>query len=1242
LNSITECYGLENIILHHSFKQVKGRTLKISCRERTHVGGKNGAGKTSILQLIPAFFGEEPERIVTRASGRDSFLGYYLPNLQSLVIFEYRRHSGLCCAVLYRHPQGKLCYRFVEGGVEDSFFLPEIREKLKNGATNDVVFQSLREAGVRVSAMIDTIMDYRAIIQRNPKLLKRQPAEAKRLRALANDYGLGGPSSHMSHIDRLTHVVLNKNRLLSSFKTMICETMFEIHLNKRPTILYERDLVNDIRSIKAFEKEESAIRECLLKDAERKGIYEQAARTVNRLRETVQEQEELKAELIGQKEELIFKMDEEKTEFSEKDGRLGKDISDTSHELDTRNTYLNKIFEQRDEYEDEGLPDLDQELNNLDEYRRKFRKAEQDLDTLTSKFSELESEHERNVRKIELEFEREQAQRQEKIQLADKALVKAVHAHEQTLSRLDNDLIKEESDYRESRHTKRSELDSERVRLETRRDNPSQTSEEQSQILEAEQALSLLKEGQVTLQEDRANAISKHEQACRNRSKAQESLKVAGDSVERLDSEFEELQRHLTPDADSWLAKLRVDDPRWGDGLAKVINPELVMRKDLNPVLSGTDTNTLMGWSLETDHLPTPPFAVSEDQIQARLEEKDQERRRARKVLDEAETYAGKCNGRFSEIGQEVEQIESQLTIHGNQIGNAQKHLSNVRRYVDEAMQQRKESIERELESVKEKLTEFDQETKKALKAIRDRFSRQRLEYLAQWSDKKAELTNEIDNLVELAEQAQKEFTERKKTLNKAYERHLKNEGVDPAEVKATREKKEGLELRIEKIEGSQSKVFEYRNWRKQEWSCVETLQTEFSTREKELETLKLQRNEITSAYKKAEKEASDQLQIYSKRIGCIKQDIEDAETILFKFEGADSGTIELPGNLKSLTEQLQDAYRQLDQLRTQVIKALRNATALLNRYENTQVHQAWRKLQEYQVSQLTNPEDKYTEDFELTQVDGLRILLDQDLPHLRYTLIDQFAGAAGELGDYFDSLQVLAGEVKQVSNLLKRAINTDQQIDSISDIQVVLQPRIYEDESWQPLKNFVDSWRNWQLSHRREIPTEVLVNDFHIVVTALRSARISNNVESMVDMSLTLVENDRQVSIRNDNDFLNASSTGLTYLAIMAVFMGLTRYLCPDPKIRITWPIDELGTLSANNISRLAVMMDQANLTMISACPKLDHGLRKFFENKISLKDGRVYIYGEHQTQQDPDQKKLFARLCKQQSTEEGESYAI
>jgi len=115
-------YGLQSIILHHSFDQVKGRTLRINCADRTHIGGVNGAGKTSVLSLIPAFFGEEPERIISKGTGRLSFVNYYLPSQQSLVIFEYSRYSGVCCAIMYRHPTGKLCYRFIEGAAERIVF----------------------------------------------------------------------------------------------------------------------------------------------------------------------------------------------------------------------------------------------------------------------------------------------------------------------------------------------------------------------------------------------------------------------------------------------------------------------------------------------------------------------------------------------------------------------------------------------------------------------------------------------------------------------------------------------------------------------------------------------------------------------------------------------------------------------------------------------------------------------------------------------------------------------------------------------------------------------------------------------------------------------------------------------------------------------------------------------------------------------------------------------------------------
>lgn len=60
-------YGLESITLHHSFKNVRGRTIHIDCSKRTHLGGVNGAGKTSILALIPAFTVKSPSELWVKA-----------------------------------------------------------------------------------------------------------------------------------------------------------------------------------------------------------------------------------------------------------------------------------------------------------------------------------------------------------------------------------------------------------------------------------------------------------------------------------------------------------------------------------------------------------------------------------------------------------------------------------------------------------------------------------------------------------------------------------------------------------------------------------------------------------------------------------------------------------------------------------------------------------------------------------------------------------------------------------------------------------------------------------------------------------------------------------------------------------------------------------------------------------------------------------------------------------------------
>lgn len=1226
-----ENYGLENIALHHSFGGFAGRTVRVECKERTHVGGTNGAGKTSILQLIPAFYGEEPERIVNRAGGRDSFVDFYLKSQQSLIIFEYRRSSGLCCAALHRHPTGKLCYRFIEGGLEDTFFSPDIKGLLEQGASSTEVFQAFREKGINYSKLIDTITDYRAVIQNNPRLIKRHPAEARRLQALANDFSVGGLDIRMSHVDRMTHVVLNKSRLLSSFKSMICETMFnDIHLNKRPMILHERDLVNDILSLKAFEAEESAIRQCLVKDAERKGIMERATNTARKLRLTKAADASLKQDIQDDIEAQSKELETKESDFSDQHQELSLKSANINSDITAIKNRLETIYRQRDDYEDRGLPELDSDLKNLNEYRQQHKNAIEDYEALTTKVADLESEHERRITKIAQRFTESQGQRNKSLEAATQALKDQSKAHEHNLTKLNGEAKDEVSEYRHARQSQRSEHREHQVRLKTQIELANFTQEEQQQIEEAVAALEQQDQETRRAKEELSEATEKRTQARHDRDTAQRHLDQAEATANKLDEEFNALQRQLTPNRDSWLAQLREDTPEWGRTLGKVINPDLLMREDLAPILAEAASLTVMGWEIDTSVLPVPDIADSEEEIQAKLQKKDGERQKAHQNYKEAETAAEKSNALLQEREREIEQVAGRCRIHEGHFNSAKSSLASIRTAAEQALKERTAALRRELDSKTEMLEEFDRETEKTIETIEKRHAQTRMDALGQWAERKSEIEADIENAKSLVENAEREHEERLKTLNQAYESRLKDEGVDPEKVRRAREKKDELEKKIHEVEQAQTEVHEYRSWQTQEWSQTEKLQSDAAdlARKKEMKDREIA--DLTKTFNNAKKEITDSIKSKRQRVSGITAKIAEADTILGKFPEVTDEATGIPGNIKTLTEDLQDAHRNLEKLKQEVVKAVRKAAAVLGKYENTQVYKAWQNLQDYRVNALTDKSDRFTEEFELGQTDSLRFLLDRDLPQLKSILVDQFASAAGELGDYLDSLKLMVREVKQVSNNLQQAINTDQQIDSLSDIRVLLKPRIYEDESWVPLKNFVETWKDWQLSHRagRDVPSEELIKDFQVVVNTLRSARLGGDVESMVDMALQLRENGRLVEVRTDNDLLNASSTGLTYLAIMAIFAGMTRYLAPDTRVRITWPIDELGTLSAENVSKLADMLEKQNISMISACPKLDHGLRKFFENKVSIRQGQINIFGQKSESISPKHSNLFSQL--------------
>ncbi|OHY81050.1 hypothetical protein BCA33_03480 [Marinobacter sp. AC-23] len=514
---------------------------------------------------------------------------------------------------MFRHAQGKPCYRFIAGSAEETFFAPEIKELLQAGASADDVFAALRRQGTAVSKIIDTITNYRAIIQRNQKLLKRLPADARALRALAAEFGLGDSDTQMTNIERLTHVVLNKHRLLSSFKAMICETQFEnIHQHAKPRAIDRKDLIADIQSLSAFAGEEEKIRECLRKDAERRAILEQADKTVANLFATVEEAREKVGELGQQKERLETQRTDRRAEFEGGDHQLARLVTNHNADFETLDGRVAALHQQNDKYEADELPDLAQGFDNLADYRQRQATAQADYDSLTGKASAIEGEYELEKQSIQREHEKHQAQRQQRLREASDALTSAKHAYDLKLNAIKTNQVTAVSEYKDTRSMERSELTNEQARLSALRQSPGQTEAEQQEIAVAEQASEEASEQVSLAHENRLEAGRKRDQADRDWKSAQEQVQHMDVKVQELENRFNELQKQIAPEDGTWLSQLRAQDPEWGSRLAKVVNPQLLHRKDLTPTrdLDASGTAVMAGnlpWMLCQYRILPPP-----------------------------------------------------------------------------------------------------------------------------------------------------------------------------------------------------------------------------------------------------------------------------------------------------------------------------------------------------------------------------------------------------------------------------------------------------------------------------------------------------------------------------------------------------------------------------------------------------------------------------------------------------------
>jgi hypothetical protein len=293
-------------------------------------------------------------------------------------------------------------------------------------------------------------------------------------------------------------------------------------------------------------------------------------------------------------------------------------------------------------------------------------------------------------------------------------------------------------------------------------------------------------------------------------------------------------------------------------------------------------------------------------------------------------------------------------------------------------------------------------------------------------------------------------------------------------------------------------------------------------------------------------------------------------------------------------------------EVRQELMERIRSGTANAEKIicsggDNNQIAEAWAVLRREAAGLLNNPNDQDGLALNLTR--ALEQFMAVQLPQKRETLSAFVDNTGAQLDDFYIKLDQVSEAITRQSSQISGAIGDHIHFDAITDIEVGLKSRIDTQDYWPALKTFHDDWMQWKSEGGRDLPPAAITKKLLDAAEILHKSRGGQGIESVFDLEISLRENGRPLKATTRADLENASSTGLSYLILCTIFAGISRMLCREPNVAVHWPMDELGTLAPENISRLFILLDEHNIVMVGGFPSTDQHLLQHFKEHHQVK---------------------------------------
>ncbi|MGZ5010872.1 MAG: ATP-binding protein [Methylobacter sp.] len=1201
---MTDIYQLKKIILIDSFWA--GKTVLLNLDGHINLSGTNGAGKTTFLRLIQLFWGERPSNIVSSTGSKKGFLDYYLPRNSSYLIYEYQRPEQQTCHVMIQSDGRAAKYRFIDAPFNKEFYVAE-NNLPRDSAAVERLYRTTAETSNLMS-----VDDYCSIIQ-----CHQAGSSKKWMRPLQSRFAMAnGP---MTHIEKVIGSVIGKigdfdtikQMLINISRDKLSHQLLDHEQDKIPFQLNKQHIdawLADLNASRELEAKQDEFDRLLLTIADLKDTlnelshihyfalqYHQLTQVeLNKTMRTLEEQKAQRKQLVQMHEQQLEPIEEELRAFN-------KSIKDYEFEIQA-------LEAQKLKYEEQDAESFAVKGSLLDQIVQQQKTNQLEIDALENKSKEIKQLYENQLNEL-AHLHNSQKQKFDnqctEEQLAkEQKLTEAKHLYQQRKEQLRQDKEDRLKPVIEQKSQLTIEFGITKASLEHIK--PSEALEKQ--ITQTQQQLSALRQEINHAFQAHKAANNSYNSALANYQSIEAELKNKKIEYQSAQQLHKQCLKRLRPEAGSLQYFLDNEVEGWEQNIGRVIAPELLESKELSPRQVESERRHFYGIDINLEALADRKSSIAD---KASLEQQE-------KAL-----FA-----RVSSLEEETGQLEASLVAANklrehckNEVNHAEQAVSrcnqkegNLQREEQDLLNQIKAEKEKTRAEINQKMTQLSQEieaSQQSIKTISDEHQAEQDRLHTEHLGREGTLISDAENTIKAIrlqiDENGRQFKQEQKRIHQQLKSDLQGSGADDTIIELIARQKLLVQQEAA-AKAYQERDKEYQSWLTKRW-------------QQDQPALCLQRSTAQQQVSKL-KETIEQLkQDYQKQRFQLNQDIikyeklqETSQSLLIQLANSMDQLKACPPILsENLPEYAASTLPGLAkttlQKRKQQEKTLYDGQQILrqlfHKHHRSQLAQAWQK-----ATEEASAANHYFFADALDIEEPLKTVLPM-VANIKQATSQQIELHATDVNAFYDHLRQFDRIIKQTGQSLSSHVSEKQYFNALGEIKVTIRSKMNDLEYWQSLKNFGDNYHQYRdqrdLTGNTEIPS-TLIEAMGELTSLLPETGISIKHLSLFDIEFTITENGHVKHARNAKELKDVSSTGLSYLALITFFTGVTSMLRRNNPTVICWPIDELGDLAPENIEAMMNMLEQQNIHILSATPTADRHVLGLFKRRYQLDKQKLH----------------------------------